>query len=407
MELLLASRNLLATPFFPLKKLFHCKIYACEDGVDTLVQQGYSRRAMKMVRSAAVFLVLLTGALRADKNSLDPTALRLPDHPAPAVAAPLPAIPDADLSDPDANQDEPGAEPEAFLHPKESPQVAAAENLLLKKNEKKEDDNRDWLVRGYEQQLQARAHAEGDPVDETNLYAELSGDKDLAKAAGISPTDYTSMVANVDLHTGESSNKSDALRPDPALNAGTPTAPAQAPFFKPFLGPAATDETATVASPFAAPSPISAPFAAPLSFGSRSTPDTTGTTSDDLSEPANNTANPSDMDIPGMTAAESSPATRESMDLTTEDLLPGEVAPPERPHHDLSLELPVASNADRLQKLQDAALSLPGQPEQAPKKPEAPSISETPPQPPSDTQDMVHDPTGIRIRVGDPFDILH
>ena len=104
-----------------------------------------------------------------------------------------------------------------------------------------------------------------------------------------------------------------------------------------------------------------------------------------------------------MTAAESNPAMREALDLPN-DPEPGALPPEEKPHHDLLLELPVASNSDRLDKLQNSALAIPGQ---LPSKKSAP-VTITPYvfKPPGDTDQMVPVPPPLRSHVADPYDIL-
>jgi hypothetical protein len=165
----------------------------------------------------------------------------------------------------------------------------------------------------------------------------------------------------------------------------------------PLDSPAAT----RVEAPYALPSPISASFSAPISFDLAPQ----ATAEDDAAQNAA-PADPGAMDIPGMTAAESTPAMREALDLP-DDEGPGVLSAEEKDRHNLALELPQppdATNADRLEKLQNAALALPGQPliKKAPQAIEPfalkPTITPIPV--------MVPDPPPLRRQLADPYDIL-
>ena len=236
------------------------------------------------------------------------------------------------------------------------------ERDALQAAQQKAEENKDWLLRGFEQQLQSRENATGDnpPQNGTNLLATLGADKDLAKAAGIRPIDLTA-APELNPLTGEDEKKTKAdLRSDPMLDPLASTDSRTAPLFQPLIIPLDSPTTSQVKTPYALPSPISSTsVSSPLSFDLAP-----GETAED--DAAQNVApsDPGAMDVPGMTAAESTPAMREALDLPGEqenDALSSE----EKPHHDLALELPEApetSNADRLQKIQNASLALPTQP---------------------------------------------
>lgn len=213
---------------------------------------------MKTARVTVAFLLSFVAAAYA-APFIDPEVLT----PAPEVAPPAQATPNDDTPDPDPVGEDPDGVPKAFRHSSRT-QLTSADRAALREAEKKIADDRNWLLRDYEKQLQSRAHGEN---SETNIYAELSGDKDLARLSGISPTDFTSMPDSIDLHTGDHSSTS-SLRPDPALNAATPKVPASTPLFKPLIKPLAFAEVSGAATPYAAPSPIITPPSTPISIES-------------------------------------------------------------------------------------------------------------------------------------------
>ena len=306
---------------------------------------------MKTVRRHALILVLSFGAVSgvaADNNAPD-----------------LTTDPDAT---PAAFQDKPAPNPEAVAEVKEEKERAA--------------ENRNWLWRGYQDELQARDPAQSQD-ENNNFYALLPNDKELARAAGVSPTQQPVTEApQMDVRTGSSEDKPAlSLRPDAALNgAGTKTSTSPVASFQPFItsfdAPAAMKLTDFTAS-FMPSSP--APAAAMQ---------TTITTDPDA------------LDIPGMTAAESDP--QKEADLTL-DLLPGETPSEAKRHQDLALELPPPTDAEQVQKQQAAALSPPGVPGEKPKVAAVKPVLE----PLSPTANMVPDPSPIRgASLANPFDIL-
>jgi hypothetical protein len=287
---------------------------------------------------------------------------------------------------------DPDAVPKAF-EPKPQ-QMTPAMRAMRIESLKKAAASKDWLVRAYEQQIQARASGKQNDGDNHNLYAELSGDKDLAKIAGIDPEDFTPTPDLIDYHADTHGGKSDAqLRDDPVAQAAAspPLAPS-----KSFFPSSSFLEETRAAAPYAAPSPIFSPDNGPFSLSIA--PDERD------AEPAPQLhlrpADPGALDIPGLTAEEDNPALRDHPELNSDDLTGQD-------HHltlttpAASLETPPTTDLENVQRLHQAALLPPGQ---TPKKPvvvEAPKVPA-----PSDTEQMVPDPGTQRSHVDDPFDIL-
>jgi hypothetical protein len=254
-------------------------------------------------------------------------------------------------------------------------------------------------VRAYERQLQSRDRASSGQGEGSNLYAELTSDPDLAKLAGLKPANFSD-TPEIDLHLVPSDSNRIALRSDPSAPPVTPLTPGVRPAFDPIVTPLVSRETRGVSAPFTESSPISPMFPSLSSPDSSASPDHDALL--DAADPVKN-QDPGVLDIPGLTAAESSPATRDAINLKNEDLLPDELSPADKPHNNLSLDLPPTTNAERLQKIQNAVLSLPNQ--QVKKAPPSAVSTVTVP-PPTDTQEMVPDPSPIRSHIDDPFDIL-
>ena len=277
---------------------------------------------------------------------------------------------------------DPDAVPKSFVpdKPEPTPEQRAAE----KKLQKKAADDRNWMMRGYQQQLEAKA--KGGSKDESD--SDMAETAALARAAGLSVTEYSDLQSSEDAASAESTTRTPEHQAQPrtssaAIGAYNP--------FKPLL----STDAPSASVPFASPSPLLAPG------GSSNTTLTLDQTS--MNEASNRDSG--DMDIPGMTAAQSSAATKDAMGMSESDLLPGESQSAyEKSHHDLELELPLARNSDQLAKMQSDAMALPGA---SPKKPTSAAPAPPPPiEPPSATSEMVHDPSPLRAHVDDPFDIL-
>ncbi len=275
-------------------------------------------------------------------------------------------------SSPTLFSQDPDAVPRAFAEPARRPSSQRPEDKA---------QNPDWLVHGYEQQMEAHAAAQN---RDGNLYAHLAEDKDLAKLAGLSNVDLSTQPA-ADLHAS-GNQPALSLRPDAPSDTPAP-APKMTGFsFKPLITPLSEAQTAGLPNFYASLSVKAATDPAPAPAV------------DAAPEPA---PDPGAMDVPGLTAAESDPNAKGNLDPSL-DLLPGESPAEAHPPHDLTLELPPSSNAERIQQQQNVALMAPGQ---KPKTIAPVPINPRLLTPVDDTAAMVPDPSPVRGQVDDPNDV--
>jgi hypothetical protein len=286
----------------------------------------------------------------------------------------------ADPADNNATYD-PDATPRAYAEKPKTVVHQSADQIAAQRTEAQEKDN--WLVRSYEEQLQARSLADGQSQS-NNLYSEIASNPDLAKAAGIAPAAAPPAPAVTDLRTG--SNASLTLRsglPAPATTktASTKTAGST---FNPVLAPIDSGEAAALHDLFSSMPAFSA--------------NNTSSLHDDPSA-----ADPGALDTPGMTAAENDPTNRGKLDLAL-DPLPAETSDVEKPRHQLALAMPgMNRDADQAHQAQSTETLAPGQRKTTSPAPINPVLLRDPE---SATANMVPDPPPIRGQVGDPYDIL-
>jgi hypothetical protein len=287
-----------------------------------------------------------------------------------------------------------------FLKSPPKPEVTPEEEAALQEAQKKVEDNKDWLLRGYEQQLESRQTVtDGDTVPQnTNLLAVLSANKDLARAANITPIDLDA-APELNPLTGEDGKKPKVdLRSDPMLDPLASADEKTAPLFTPLIVPLDAPASAPAHTPYALPSPISSTIFSPISFDLAPSE----TAEDDAAQSVT-PADPGAMDFPGMTAAESNPAMREALDLPN-DQEPGALPPEDKVHHDLGLELPEGSNSEQLQKLQSSALNVPSQPLIRRATPLV--VNPLPAKPAIYSEPPMTVPSPLRNHLADPYDIL-
>ncbi len=278
---------------------------------------------------------------------------------------------------------DPDATPRAYTEkPKPAPHQSA-EQAEAQSTQAKEKN--DWLVRAYEQQLQARSLADGQPQS-NNLYNQITSDPELAKAAGLNPTTTSGTPATSGLRAGPSGGSPGLTLRNDVPSPGSAKAGAAKPAgstFNPVLAPLDPSEAAALHSLFS------------------SLPSFTDTTSLHLNSDATDSGA---LDVPGMTAAESDPAKRADLDLTLAHL-PGEADAADRPqqsHQNLALAMPLR-DSEQARTDQNAATVAPGQRKTAPPAPINPLLLKPVE---SDTAHMVPDPPPIRGQVADPYDIL-
>ncbi len=297
------------------------------------------------------------------------------------VAVTIHADPDSSADNENPAAHDPDAVPRAAYveAARALPHVQAKETRDASATREKDQN---WLVQGYEQQMQARALEQGN--HDVNLYAELSDNKDLAKLAGLSNSNPMLAPATGLLTGPGTSSPTLSLRPDASLTSVKVPAASfttSNPAFKPFITPLGETEAAGLHNFYSSIPALSA----------TALPQTTSSAN----------ADPGALDIPGMTAAESDPTKRAELDLSL-DSLPGNMSPGAKENQNLSLDLPVATNTERLQKQSDTTLNTPGKRKTIAPLPINPRLL----QPISDTAQMVPDPPPVRGQVDDPYDIL-
>jgi len=208
--------------------------------------------------------------------------------------------------------------------------------------------DKDWLLRDYEQELQHNAKTNPSNNQSNNLYYQLSTNKDLAKLAGLENLDTESQESTTSVHPGAvlSGPSAVTLRSDASQpQFGGPVSHAS--LFQPLVTPLGATEAAGMHNfytslPLSMPSPLAADI--PQAVASSSADEALDTT---------------DLDTPGMVAAQKDPVEdTTSADLSL-DILPGETPGQARAREENNnnLELPLPMDADQLHKAQDASLS--------------------------------------------------
>ncbi|HEV3271554.1 MAG TPA: hypothetical protein VGZ93_05175 [Candidatus Methylacidiphilales bacterium] len=259
-----------------------------------------------------------------------------------------PAAPDP-RDNPDFQVDPDGV-PLSLTQPKNQ-QLSGEQLKEARNHEEKAALDRDWLLRNYEHELQAHAAADSTGGDETNLYYELTSNKDLARLAGLPTLGSDDRDNVVSSPTGEAPSNPGGETPSAETSSrgtGNPSSWQQN-LFKPAISPFSVPGLARVHNFYALP-PVSMGLALPGNFQTSPAP------GPDQSRES------SDMETPGMVAAEKDPLTdARALDLSL-DRLPGESIEQARAHQDnnLNLELPIPMDVDQLHKEEAASLSVPG-----------------------------------------------
>jgi hypothetical protein len=227
---------------------------------------------------------------------------------------------------------------------------SAADKSDDAQKEEKPSQDQDWLMRNYQQA--AAAHPQFFDKN-TNLYYRISSDKNLAKLAGLTPTDDDSSDPTATPRTGVTGSGAGAptLRSDSDSSIpGVPGVPqhssAPRPFladFKPLITPIGEADVAGLHN-----------FYTPLTVtgNTQNAPAAAPSQSDQPSEAT-------DLDTPGMTAVESDPEIdKVSTDLTLNS--PADDALPQNPSQGEGKDsLPLATNMERVQQQEAAELQSP------------------------------------------------
>jgi len=300
---------------------------------------------------------------------------------------------------PDATTLEPNLyNPDAMIsdhHAKRQSSQAAFANAEQRQKARNQEQG-DWLLRGYEEQMRAR-NPNASKDEGTNIYYQISTDKDLAKLAGLTVFDLNNAGQKLgNLNMTDSSKNGLTLRSDVPSVPSSPSAFGKASSLttKP-LSWAATDYV-SLHNTFAAPNPGSLQQFAP---------------------PADNIAprhpymrqnsDPTALSTPGMTAAENDPVMGRSTATLSLNLLPGESISSAKTHEGnlTLLDAPQATNMAQLQKLENASIRAPGGFKTAPPVPLNPVLfkqeHEDPPvtaSPPAPIRNQIDDPRDMTFR---------
>ncbi len=263
------------------------------------------------------FGVLFTAATRADDpRNTDPV------HP---------VLTDSDIL---ALQDPDGV-PVVISHPR--PKKISQAAIDAQNNQaQKEISDKDWMMRGYQQQLQLRA-TKAPGSEDNNLLYRISTDKDLSKLAGVTPIDPT-VDPTAELKTGAQGKTALKLRPDAAPSV---TANPTSSLFKPLITPLGATDAAGLHNFYGS---LPAVTQAMVSKNKK----------------AEAEINSADLDMPGKVAAESDPMPNDSL---TFDNLPDDALPEQQHSHGMGIskiELPITTNAGQIEKLTDSALGIHG-----------------------------------------------
>ncbi len=260
---------------------------------------------------------------------------------------------------------------ESFLSkPKPSPAAIEAE----KEEKAQAEANSDWMLKGYEKQLQERT------AEEEKADAAAAPENKSADAASTTPDQNTGLPP-----AKNSSNVSGEPDKSPGAPSGTDSSAS--------ANTGTNNPLAPIITPLSTAASLNLKY---FDFGPSSTSSIFSTSSAPAAPDAS--VDSEDMDVPGMTAVDRSPEGKEERDLNL-DLLPGEDPAQAAQDRNLDLQLPTASATQQLQTQENSALVAPGY-----KKPVPVARPLVPP--PSDTSDMVHDPIPVRVHIADPYDIL-
>jgi hypothetical protein len=281
---------------------------------------------------------------------------------------------------------------------RERPSQAMIE-AYLKQRAAAADDNKDWLLREYEKQQQAREAK--DNANAPNLYSELSANKDLARLAGIPVDDSNAKTGGATFRTGDTSkNNSDNL--DLRKDADT----------------AAVDAAKQAAKPMISFAPVSATdISAPMPFQFTTSFDNVVSNAAAPAK-ANEAEEASELDTPGAISdnnKDSSLTDAPNSDQSLE-FLPGESTTSARAHQDVNsgAELSLPMDSGQLHKDEATSLQV-AQPYRPPDVDKTATVAPGPPAPPPNPDQNPNAPVPVsqvpipsaRAPISNPFDLLN
>ena len=242
------------------------------------------------------------------------------------------ADPDPEADNPNLQYDPDGV-PLSVTKPRPE-QLSPDEIAAFRKQQAQAELDRNWLVRGYESELKKNSNSD----ESSNLYYQISSNRDLAKLAGL---------PDVGDDNDSSNNQPQPSTQPPVPENRRPAGAAMqsgGAFLKPFITPMSAPTAAGLPNFYSSlgGSPYGSPAGPPA-----------------VAKPSRAPAeDPADIDTPGMIAADKNP---ETLDLSL-DVLPGESVEHARDHQDNNtlLTLPMAPDADQLHRAQAVAFAPQG-----------------------------------------------
>jgi hypothetical protein len=300
--------------------------------------------------------------------------------------------PSSNANDPNLLLDPDGI-PLSVTHPQDRPATQDEIEADLKRQQQAALQ-KDWLLRDYEKLRRDRGNAPGD--QDANLYYQLGSNRELARLAGLPAPGSDDQQADAASRAGATlpGQNSTTSRPGATSpTAGYSLAPSNP--FRPLISPLSSPGMVGMHSFYSSTStPL---FSVP---GLAQRPGVRSTAPQEES---------SDLDSPGLVAAEKSQAPNSDDDLSL-DLLPGETMEQAKARQDnAGLELSVPMTTDQLHKEEADALSVPtasgATTNAAPSVviPVAPIADPEAPMPASKTLPI----NPVRAPIANPFDILN
>jgi hypothetical protein len=266
--------------------------------------------------------------------------------------------------------------------------------------------DKDWLLRAYEKQLQTHEATSSTEDQRANPYQELSSDKDLAKLAGVPSSQDGDEDGKPLPRAGDGhSEHTDAAQHSGSNSPNPISGPFGSTFLKPMITPLAAPEAAGLGDFYA-----TLPVAGLSPFDSANPQPMPPSRVSVLPEGPTET----DIETPGMIAAEKNPLTDPNTADLTLDVLPGESVDHARAHQDIysTLQLPTLMDSDQLHRAQAAELNPP-----VAKKPPgtdqtgtAAAVPDKPKLPDFDAPVPINQMpviTPIRAPIAGPYDILN
>ncbi|MCE0521963.1 MAG: hypothetical protein LV480_03530 [Methylacidiphilales bacterium] len=263
--------------------------------------------------------------------------------------------------------------------------------------QQREAQNKDSLLRTYEQRLQARTATNSEGGQSADRYYQLSSNKGLAQLAGLPALDSVNQGTAAYFHTGASLSGDGSMKLRSDAASGSNGFESQGSLSKPMISPLLEPGAGSSYSSYlAAPISMTSPF-------SNFLPRMPSASRQNLSQGS------SDLDTPGLIAAEKDPELGSNTTDLKLNILPGETVDQAREHQDNygNLALPVPAGSAQLQKAETAPRTVPGPPKVATDT-KTTQVKTAPAEDPNAPQPVSQVPVinPVRAPIANPYDIL-